>query len=68
MEHKPNGRKPNHMHKMTGQVNVGSDYSDDEIEFMMAVDKFKRRTDIKFPTLAELLSIVKDLGYSKNGE
>ncbi len=38
-------------------------YSDDETEFLMAVDKFKREKNIKFPTLVELFNILKDLGY-----
>jgi hypothetical protein len=40
-------------------------YDADEVEFMKAVDTYKRLQGRKFPTLTELLGIVKKLGYRK---
>jgi hypothetical protein len=37
----------------------------EEIEFVRAVDKYKRKFNRPFPTWSEVLAIVKDLGYVK---
>lgn len=39
------------------------DYSDPEIEFMRAMDDYKRRSGRMFPTCSEVLEVVRDLGY-----
>ncbi|MDA0657577.1 MAG: hypothetical protein O2931_14985 [Planctomycetota bacterium] len=44
------------------------DYTDLEIEFMQAVDAFKHRTGNRFPTCAEVISIILDLGYVRDVE
>lgn len=41
------------------------DYSDDEIEFMQALDAYKRRNGRMFPTCSEVLEVIRALGYSK---
>jgi hypothetical protein len=38
----------------------------DEIEFVRAVDKYKRKFNRPFPTWSEILAIVKELGYTKD--
>lgn len=35
------------------------------LEFIQAVDRFKRRTQKAFPSWSEVLKILKDLGYRK---
>lgn len=35
------------------------------LEFLQAVDEFKRKTNTAFPTWSEILEIVKSLGYRK---
>ncbi|HEY1190467.1 MAG TPA: hypothetical protein VGE74_22735 [Gemmata sp.] len=40
-------------------------YSADEVEFLNAVQAYQKRTGRKFPTLSELLAIVRALGYHK---
>jgi len=40
-------------------------YAPDEIEFQEAVEAFQQRTGKKFPTWAEVLGVVKALGYRK---
>jgi hypothetical protein len=39
------------------------DYRPDEIEFMQAVEAYKRRSGRMFPTCSELLEVVRSLGY-----
>jgi len=41
------------------------DYTPDEIEFMSAMDDYKRRSGRMFPTCSEVLEVVKSLGYFK---
>lgn len=41
------------------------DYSDDEIEFMKAMDLYKRRSGRQFPTWSEVLEVLRHLGYRK---
>ena len=41
------------------------DYSDEEIEFMSAMDAYKRRSGRMFPTCSEVLEVIKSLGYEK---
>jgi hypothetical protein len=38
------------------------------LEFLQAVDEFKRRTDKAFPTWSEILQILRSLGYHKDYE
>jgi hypothetical protein len=41
-------------------------YNPDEIEFMNAVQEYKRKSGHNFPTWSEVLSILKSLGYKKS--
>lgn len=41
------------------------DYSADELEFMRALDAYKREQQRPFPTCCEVLEVVKSLGYRK---
>jgi hypothetical protein len=41
------------------------DYKPDEIEFMRAMDDYKRRSGRQFPTWSEVLEVLRDLGYRK---
>lgn len=41
------------------------DYSGDEIEFMKAMDEYKRKSGRMFPTWSEVLEVVRSLGYAK---
>jgi hypothetical protein len=41
------------------------DYTPEEIEFMSALDAYKRRSGRMFPTCSEVLEVVKSLGYEK---
>lgn len=51
------------------------EYSDDEIQFMHALDAYKRTSGRMFPTCSEILEVIRSLGYvrvtgapSGNGE
>lgn len=41
------------------------DYSDDEVEFMNALDRYKRANGRMFPTCSEILEVIRGLGYIK---
>ncbi len=41
------------------------DYTFEEIEFMGALDDYKRRSGRMFPTCSEVLEVVRNLGYEK---
>ena len=42
------------------------DYTDAEIEFMQAMDKYKRSSGRSFPTWSEVLEVLRDLGYRRD--
>lgn len=54
-------RKPNSV----AAQNLGSEYTDEERVFMMAVDAYKRKHNRPWPTLSEILAVAKSLGYRK---
>ena len=41
------------------------DYSPDEVEFMQAMDAYKRSSGRMFPTCSEVLEVVRAIGYAK---
>jgi hypothetical protein len=41
------------------------DYRPDEVEFMKAMDDYKRRSGRQFPTWSEVLEVIRDIGYRK---
>ena len=43
------------------------DYTDVEIEFMTAMDRYRRESGRPFPTWSEVLEVVRSLGYQKVG-
>ena len=44
------------------------DYTADEVEFMNALDDYKRTSGRMFPTCSEVLEVIRNLGYAKAGE
>ena len=42
--------------------------SDEQFEFLMAVDEYKRKNTRPFPTWTEVLELIKALGYRKVAE
>ncbi len=45
--------------------NSQSGYTDDEFEFLKAVEKWRRENRIQFPTWVQILNVAKSLGYRK---
>jgi hypothetical protein len=43
----------------------GSDYTDEEREFLQAIDRYKHTYDRPFPTWREVLRVAEALGYRK---
>ncbi len=41
------------------------DYTQDELDFMRAMDAYKRSSGRMFPTCSEILEVVSSLGYAK---
>jgi hypothetical protein len=41
------------------------DYSDEEVEFMNALDQYKRKSGRMFPTCSEILEVIRGIGYVK---
>jgi hypothetical protein len=44
------------------------DYSNDEIEFMQALDEYKRENGRMFPTCSEILEVIRGLGYRRSDD
>ena len=44
------------------------DYDNEEVEFMSAMDLYKRRSGRQFPTWSEVLEVLQSLGYRKVAE
>jgi hypothetical protein len=43
----------------------GWDYTEEECEFLMAMDRYKREARRPYPTWREVLRVLKELGYRK---
>ncbi len=41
------------------------DYAPEELEFMQALDRYKRTSGRMFPTCSEVLEVVRSLGYRR---
>ena len=46
-------------------LNVGSEYTEDEVAVLKAVDAFRSRTGRRFPSVIDIFSVIKALGYRK---
>ena len=44
------------------------DYTPEEVEFMSALEQYKRRSGRMFPTCSEVLEVLKGLGYEKRSD
>jgi hypothetical protein len=65
------GRRRNMSPAATGRAIIASPsftllHTPDEIEFMMAMDNYKRINNRPFPTWHEVLAVLKGLGYMKS--
>ncbi len=44
------------------------DYTPEEVEFMSALEQYKRRSGRMFPTCSEVLEVIRGLGYEKRSD
>jgi len=51
--------------RMIDPTTCDRDYAADEIEFMQALDRYKRSSGRMFPTCSEVLEVVRSLGYQR---
>jgi hypothetical protein len=61
-----NARHVNHKRGVGCEENYpGSDYTDEEREFLQAIDRYKRTARRPYPTWREVLRVLHALGYRK---
>jgi hypothetical protein len=58
-------RQQGERRRMVDPTTCEKDYSDDEMEFMKAMDQYKRANRRPFPTWSEVLEVLRALGYRK---
>ncbi len=51
----------------TGGKNIGADISDEAIAFGRALDQFKRTNHRPYPSVSDVLAVLKSLGYKRDG-
>lgn len=59
------GRKNRFHQDRIGTVNIGANYSEEEVEFLKAIDRLKRETGTNFPTNTQIFRLLLSLGYRK---
>ena len=60
-----NARQVSGRRRFVDPTTCEREYSVAEMEFMMAMEEYKRRSARMFPTWSEVLEVVKSLGYEK---
>lgn len=58
-------RRKTHRRRQIDPTTCEREYSDKEIEFMQALDEYKRLSGRMFPTCSEILEVLHNLGYRK---
>lgn len=58
-------RRKGHRRRQIDPTTCERDYSDPEIEFMQALDEYKRASGRMFPTCSEILEVITKLGYRR---
>jgi hypothetical protein len=61
-------RKTSERRRLIDPTTCERDYSDDETEFMKAMDRYKRENRRPFPTWSEVLEVMRSLGYRRVAE
>jgi len=68
VERRKEDRRKTQRRRQIDPTTCERDYTDDEIDFMQALDAYKRRSGRMFPTCSEILEVVRSLGYVKLGD
>lgn len=63
VERRDNERRKTPRRRQIDPTTCERDYSNDEIEFMHALDAYKRTSGRMFPTCSEILEVIRHLGY-----
>lgn len=61
-------RRTSERRRMIDPTTCDRDYTDEEVEFMRAIDQYKRDNHRPYPTLSEVLEVLHALGYRKVAE
>jgi hypothetical protein len=61
-------RRTSERRRLIDPTTCERDYSDDEAEFMKAIDRYKRENRRPFPTWSEVLEVLHSLGYRRVAE
>jgi len=61
----PERRKKVNRRRQIDPTTCERDYNEDEIQFMHAMDTYKRAAGRMFPTCSEILEVLRDLGYRR---
>jgi hypothetical protein len=61
-------RRTSERRRLIDPTTCERDYSDDETEFMKAMDRYKRDNRRPFPTWSEVLEVLHSLGYRRVAE
>lgn len=61
-------RRTSERRRLIDPTTCERDYSDDEAEFMKAMDRYKRENRRPFPTWSEVLEVLHSLGYRRVAE
>ncbi len=67
-EHRKTSRRKVERRRQIDPTTCERDYTTDEIEFMTAMDDYKRRSGRQFPTWSEVLEVLRAMGYRKVAE
>ena len=51
--------------RMIDPTTCERDYGPEELEFMQALDRYKRTSGRMFPTCSEVLQVLRSLGYER---
>jgi hypothetical protein len=60
-----NARQVSGRRRFVDPTTCDREYSDAEMEFMMAMNNYKKQSGRMFPTWSEVLEVLKGLGYEK---
>jgi hypothetical protein len=61
-------RKNSERRRLIDPTTCERDYTDEESEFMKAMDRYKRENRRPFPTWSEVLEVLRSLGYRRVAE
>ncbi len=60
-----NARQQSGRRRFVDPTTSEREYTAAELEFMLAMNEYKRRSGRMFPTWSEVLEVLRDLGYAK---